>query len=408
MISLVDGSNGSVNKNNTEHLFVCYCLVIVKVIFSLLFLFEKSKTQQTMSDDHVITVGQDAQPVNKYKFHLHSDHDISMEPTGAGHQIRLFHPTHSRFQHKEHKDLALKWSARNHRKGRQSIIITVPKEDHAKRTKKEKLRTSLPSLKHLIQPLNISWWVAMFFTVGSVAWVVNGFFVFLPFINSNVQAHIVPAVWTAFAGGTLFEFGAILAVFEALHSQGEKVDFDYKPTKRRIYRLKLRLNLRDLGTIAAFVQLAAASIFWISTIAGLVPAVIENPLGGLAIGLFWTEQVVGGSGFAISSLIIMYETQKKWWMIINLRALGWHVGFWNLVGAVGFLLCGALGYSSGINYGTAYQSGCSTFWGSWAFLIGSVIQLYEAIDRNPTHHVSDEKTADVTAEHTNSEEQGNP
>ena len=28
-----------------------------------------------------------------------------------------------------------------------------------------------------------------------------------------------------------------------------------------------------------------------------------------------------------------------------------------------------------------YQAGCQTFYGSWAFLIGSVIQLYESLDK---------------------------
>lgn len=57
------------------------------------------------------------------------------------------------------------------------------------------------------------------------------------------------------------------------------------------------------------------------------------------------------------------------------------MGFWNLIGALGFMLCGALGYSSGS--GEVYQSALSTWWGSWAFLIGSVIQLGEAVWREP-------------------------
>ena len=91
----------------------------------------------------------------------------------------------------------------------------------------------------------------------------------------------------------------------------------------------------------------------------------------------------------------MLEVQKKWY-VPNLTDIGWHsaylhslslasligiVGLWNLIGAVGFTLCGALGYSS--NEGAVYQSGLSTWWGSWAFLIGSVVQIGEAIHREP-------------------------
>ena len=57
------------------------------------------------------------------------------------------------------------------------------------------------------------------------------------------------------------------------------------------------------------------------------------------------------------------------------------VGFWNLVGALGFTLCGAFGYSPAS--GLVYESALSTFWGSWAFLIGSGIQLWETLWREP-------------------------
>lgn len=57
---------------------------------------------------------------------------------------------------------------------------------------------------------------------------------------------------------------------------------------------------------------------------------------------------------------------------------------WNLIGALGFTLCGIFGYSrfvpaDGSSNWATYQSTCSTFWGGWAFLIGSVVQWWEAV-----------------------------
>ncbi|KAJ7089213.1 hypothetical protein B0H15DRAFT_839936 [Mycena belliarum] len=94
----------------------------------------------------------------------------------------------------------------------------------------------------------------------------------------------------------------------------------------------------------------------------------------------------------------MLETQRKWYLPA-LTSLGWHVGcecrlssisgraepntilaVWNLVGGTGFTLCGALGYALNSSTTLAYQSACSTFWGGWAFLLGSVIQWYEAVN----------------------------
>lgn len=53
---------------------------------------------------------------------------------------------------------------------------------------------------------------------------------------------------------------------------------------------------------------------------------------------------------------------------------------WNFIGAIGFTLCGALGYAAGASSGAEYQSNLSTFWGGWAFLIGSLLQWYESVN----------------------------
>jgi len=138
----------------------------------------------------------------------------------------------------------------------------------------------------------------------------------------------------------------------------------------------------DMGYLASLMQLCAASVFWIATLTGL-PGVIPGlytDSASVAIEdvFYWTPQVIGGSGFIISSTILMLEVQTKWWKP-NLLDIGWQIAFWNLVGSIGFTLCGALGYSTAS--GAVYQSVMSTFWGSWAFLIGSVIQVGESVWR---------------------------
>jgi hypothetical protein len=77
----------------------------------------------------------------------------------------------------------------------------------------------------------------------------------------------------------------------------------------------------------------------------------------------------------------MLETQRAWYIPAP-RVLGWHIGLWNLVGAFGFTLCGALGPAYG-NTGAQFEASLATFWGSWAFLIGSVVQWYESLDTHP-------------------------
>lgn len=97
-------------------------------------------------------------------------------------------------------------------------------------------------------------------------------------------------------------------------------------------------------------------------------------------GLFWLPQVVGACFFITSALLFMLEEQRTWYRLQPQR-IGWHVGFWNLIGALGFFLSGVFGFWSepqGVLQvgGTAV----STFWGAWAFLIGSYLQLLEALN----------------------------
>lgn len=63
----------------------------------------------------------------------------------------------------------------------------------------------------------------------------------------------------------------------------------------------------------------------------------------------------------------MLETQTTWYTPAP-KVLGWHIGFWNLVGAFGFTVCGAVGFARR-NEAATYASVLSTFIGSWAFLV---------------------------------------
>lgn len=63
----------------------------------------------------------------------------------------------------------------------------------------------------------------------------------------------------------------------------------------------------------------------------------------------------------------MLETQQRWYIPAP-NVLGWHVGFFNLLGSVGFTLCGAFGFASS-SEACEIALTWSTFIGSWAFLV---------------------------------------
>lgn len=335
---------------------------------------------------------------------------------------------------------------------------------------------------------DISYLVAVIFTLGSCVWVINAFFVWLPLVKPGTEFHneiLVAGGVSAFIGATVFEIGSVLLVIEAVNENREGcfgwalervVSRDDDDGEKEEEEGKVRVRpdtsgcrhhhsnkknvvdkpsvaehssapytsgssstpspssspsssprttqkqgdpdrawqwfpsrhdlthhyLHEPGFLASLAQLLGATVFWISGVTAL-PG-INDKLShrrqgdGLLDGIYWTPQIIGGVGFLISGALFMLETQRAWWKPAW-GNLGWHVGLWNLVGAVGFTLCGALGIaataasgnnnsgssssSSSGDSGVEYQASLATFWGSWAFLLASVVQWYESLDKHP-------------------------
>ena len=67
---------------------------------------------------------------------------------------------------------------------------------------------------------DVSYLVAIIFTLGSVVWCINAFFVWLPLQTPSTEfpGEIANAGGiTAFIGATIFEFGSILLMIEAVN-----------------------------------------------------------------------------------------------------------------------------------------------------------------------------------------------
>lgn len=66
---------------------------------------------------------------------------------------------------------------------------------------------------------DVSYLVAVVFTLGSVIWCINAFFVWLPLQDPSTEfsGEIEAGGWTAFVGATIFEFGSVLLMIEAIN-----------------------------------------------------------------------------------------------------------------------------------------------------------------------------------------------
>ncbi|EIM81365.1 uncharacterized protein STEHIDRAFT_103768 [Stereum hirsutum FP-91666 SS1] len=381
--------------------------------------------------------------------------DITPAPTG-------FNDKKTPARYTQPQNVAFEWTSRNNRKGRHALRV----EDSASPTTPSgfvaptSTSKPLPILRNIWGMFveypywDVSWLVAWWFTWGSIVWVINAFFVWLPLVRPEMEFSTEIAIGggvTAFIGASMFEIGSVLLMIEAFNenragcfgwqferlflsgSNGSKQDLDIEEGKA--IRLKpdtdhcthhhpnrknlvgkgrtekaaiqadsetmdensvsgstdrswvwfptmneLRTHyLREIGFLACFSQFIGASIFWIAGLTGL-PNIIPKGDQPLLDGIYWAPQVVGGTGFIISGFLFMLETQKTWWKPAW-GVLGWWIGFWNLIGAFGFTICGAFGYST--NSGIEFESALATFWGSWAFLIASVLQYYESLEKHP-------------------------
>ena len=346
-----------------------------------------------------------------------------------------------------------KWTSRNNRKGRHALVVKPTEASAAAYATPATTSAAREVLKGIWRmctyyPIwDVSYLVATVFTLGSVLWVFNAFFVFYPTIHPSSEFNgeiLYGGGITAFIGATIFEIGSVLLMLEAVnenragcfgwaleqayderfgdesekggvtriipakdactHHHGNKGNLVGKAVKQEpsaeakasvpadgtppgskswiwwpsTHELKSHY-LHDLGFLACSAQMFGATVFWIAGFTAL-PGIYNVMSPGLTDGIYWVPQVIGGSGFVVSGTLFMIETQKHWWQPA-FSQLGWWIGLFNLIGGFGFTLCPCFGFDSAS--WAQYQAGCSTFWGSWAFLIGSVIQWYESLDKHP-------------------------
>ncbi|OOQ84005.1 integral membrane protein [Penicillium brasilianum] len=355
---------------------------------------------------------------------------------------------------KEARSVEHLWRSRDNRKGRHALKV-----DYRAPTKETGYIVPPPTTTFravargilrmaTCAPIwDVSWLVAVTFTLGSVIWIINAFFVWLPLADPGTEfsgESLLGGGISACIGATVFEIGSVLLLLEAVNanqtgcfgwaletelSKVEKNHADRSVTKvkpseddcrhhhvnRRnlvgVGRLsshqlsrglsngyttsssdgrsfrwwpswtELRTHyFHELGFLASLVQFLAATIFWIAGFTGL-PGIIDHMSQRVTNGVYWVPQIVGGTGFILSGLLFTLETQEKWYRPA-FHVLGWYIGVWNFIGGIGFTLCGALGPASSAS-GVEYQATLATFWGSWAFMIGSTIQWYESLEKYP-------------------------
>ena len=123
-------------------------------------------------------------------------------------------------------DVEFKWRSRDNRKGRHALVIQPTADQFAPYLTPKfssTLRETIRGIKRMVTRYpywDVSYLVAIVFTLGSVLWVINAFFVWLPLVKPSTEFHneiLVGGGITAFMGATIFEIGSVLLMFEAVN-----------------------------------------------------------------------------------------------------------------------------------------------------------------------------------------------
>lgn len=123
-------------------------------------------------------------------------------------------------------NIHFEWRSRNNRKGRHALIIepsvTSPSAYLTPQSTSSLHQIGKGILRMCTQfPYwDVSYLVATVFTLGSVVWVLNAVFVYLPLVRPSTEFEnelLVGGGVTAFIGATIFEIGSVLLMFEAVN-----------------------------------------------------------------------------------------------------------------------------------------------------------------------------------------------
>ena len=135
------------------------------------------------------------------------------------------------------------WRSRDNRKGRHtlvvapasgtSVLILTPKATSRIR----EVGRGILRMTRQYPYWDISWLVATIFTLGSLTWVINAFFAYLPLARPSTlfgNEILVGGGVSAFVGASIFEIGSVLLMIEAVNENQAGCFGMHAPSKRMI------------------------------------------------------------------------------------------------------------------------------------------------------------------------------
>ncbi|KAK3048557.1 hypothetical protein LTR09_010051 [Extremus antarcticus] len=138
-----------------------------------------------------------------------------------------------------------------------------------------------------------------------------------------------------------------------------------------------RTRYLELGIFASTIFLCSSALYCATSIVSLVTIIQSETI----LRCIRYPQLLAASGFAIASLLLIIKAQRdshdRWWRL-QIWSPGVQVNILNLIGSTGFVFCAYFGLLEHA-FWAQQQFGYSYLWGSWAFLLGSIISWYKSL-----------------------------
>lgn len=244
-----------------------------------------------------------------------------------------------------------------------------------------------------------NWIIAILFIVGSISFAINGFFGLLPLVAPSTafptEATLAAPVTNAI-GAALFVTAGFLtmpAIWNTANGTIEPVSssssssskFEGDDEQTKTYQPALLSSpswvwlpswgiLKDALKTTPFqsgaMQLVAGSVLTTSVVFGFPGVLAPDDLVGLSTFVF-TPLLIGGGIFTISNIMLLLFAQERWYKP-RFGSAAWQASLWNVIASILFAITGILLLS-----GDTLGGSVASFIGSWAFLIGSVVQWYD-------------------------------
>ena len=115
--------------------------------------------------------------------------------------------------------------------------------------------------------------------------------------------------------------------------EGETVEYYQWRWFPTWHRLRTH-HIYEIGYLSCTIQLFGVTLYGVTSIV-ILPGILDSLSRWQENAAYWIPQIVASTCFLVASFGFTWETQVKWYMP-EFHVLGWWIGWWCIVGSVGF------------------------------------------------------------------------